>query len=62
MHDAVAMPNRTAPVLRRRWQRYGFENLGKCLAFVVKLRLCEYFEQRPGHLPKFCPPTPPRST
>ena len=62
VHDAVELPSNPQQCFGGGWQRYGFENLGKCLAFVFKARLCELLEERLGHLPKFCPPTPPRST
>ena len=56
VHDAVAMPTEPRQLcFGGGWRSYGFESLGKCLAFVFKARLCELLEERPGHLPKFWP-------
>jgi hypothetical protein len=60
VHDAVAVPTEARQCLGGGWRSYGFESLAKCLVFVFKARLCESLEERLGHLPKFCPPTPPR--
>ncbi len=62
VHDAVAIPTEPRQCFGGGWRGYGFEGLGKCLAFVFKARLCEFLEERLGHLPKFCPPAPPRPT
>ena len=62
VHDAVELPSNPRQCFGGGWQRYGFENLGKCLVFVVKVRLGEFFQRRLGHVPKFCPPAPPRPT
>jgi hypothetical protein len=59
VHDAPELPSSARQCFGGGWQRYGFESLGKCLAFVFKARVCEFLEQRLGHSPKFCPPTPP---
>jgi hypothetical protein len=59
VHDALALPTEGRQCFAGGWRSYGFESLGKCLAFVFKARLCEFLEQRIGHAPKFCPPTPP---
>jgi hypothetical protein len=61
VHDAVPMPTEPRQCFGGGWRSFGFESLGKCLAFVSKARLCESLEERLGHLPAFCPPTPPRS-
>jgi hypothetical protein len=61
VHDAVAVPTEPRQCFGGGWRSYGFESLGKCLAFVFKARLCEFLEERFGHVPKFCPPTPPAS-
>ena len=56
VHDAVAMPTEPRQCFGGGWRSYGFKSLGKCLVFVFPARICEFLEQRPGHLPKFCPP------
>jgi hypothetical protein len=58
--DAQPLPTNVRQCFGGGWQRYGFERLGRCLAFVFKARLCEFLEKRFGHVPKFCPPAPPR--
>jgi hypothetical protein len=58
VHDATELPSRPGQCLAGGWRRYGFETLGRCLAFVVKARVCEILEQH-GHHPAHCPPTPP---
>lgn len=40
------------------WKQFGFENQGRCVAFVVLTRICDALERQGVHL-KFCPPTPP---
>jgi hypothetical protein len=59
VHDAIALPTAPRQCLGGGWQRYGFASAGKCLAFVIHARVCEVLEQRLGHVPTFCPPTPP---
>jgi hypothetical protein len=59
IHDAVPLPSSPRQCFGGAWQRYGFTGLGKCLAFVFKARLCDLLEQRLGHPPSFCPPSPP---
>lgn len=61
VHDAVEPPSSPQQCFGGAWRGYGFESLGKCLAFVSKARLCEFLEERLGQLPQFCPPAPPRS-
>jgi hypothetical protein len=60
VHDALEVPSSPRQCFAGGWQQYGFESLGRCLAFVFKSRLCEFLE-RLGHHPGFCPPTPPAS-
>jgi hypothetical protein len=58
--DAPSLPSSARECFGGGWRQYGFQSLGKCLAFVAKARLCEFLEQRFGRVPKFCPPAPPR--
>jgi DNA-binding beta-propeller fold protein YncE len=41
------------------WQQFGFKNLGRCVAFVIRTKVCEALERHGVHLP-ICRPTPPR--
>ena len=59
VHDAVKLPSNSQQCFGGGWRSYGFESLGKSLAFVYHARICELLEQRLGHLPEFCPPPPP---
>jgi hypothetical protein len=38
------------------WLRFGFKNLGRCVAFVIQTRVCEALERHGIHL-RICPPT-----
>jgi hypothetical protein len=56
--NCLLFPTEVRQCLNGGWRDFGFRNLGECIAFVVKARICKLLESV-GLKPKFCPPSLP---
>jgi hypothetical protein len=53
--DAPPFPTSIDQCRNGGWRNYGFSNQGRCVAFVIKEKLCAAFAKHHVNLP-FCPP------
>jgi hypothetical protein len=57
--DAPALPTSINQCRNDGWRTYGFKSQGRCVAFVIKTKICDALERH--HIkPPGCPPEPPK--